>query len=159
MEVNEPTCENWYYFIKKDGNETSLKNLQEQIDSVSWELIEGLSLFVVEMEPCVSEQTAKEMTKIDMNPTSFHRKFDGKLKSINFNFVPGDDNEEKIIKINKKLNYGRIERYIDNEDIEDEFKTRNQLQDTSSSEESEDEKINPSHLNLPSAILKTNNAV
>ena len=31
METNGKECESWYYFIRKEGNEDSLKHLQKQL--------------------------------------------------------------------------------------------------------------------------------
>ena len=38
------------------------------------------------MDNKVSAITAKQMTKVELNCQSFHRKFDGKLKRIKFGF-------------------------------------------------------------------------
>ena len=60
------------------------------------------------------------MTKVDLNSNSFHRKFDGKLQKIDFDFKKKDGNETKICKIFDILGYGQIEDYISDEDIDDE---------------------------------------
>jgi len=120
METSCEECESWYYFIKYNGNEKHLKALQEQLESIEWYIIDDLSTFDLDLEHLVSETTAKEMTKIELNHYSFHRKFDGILKKINLRFKSKDNNEKKISKVFDILGYGQIEDYIDKEDIDPE---------------------------------------
>lgn len=120
QEMNEEEMECWMYFIRYEGNEEALQKLQEQLSKVEFYIIEGLSTFDLELDYLVSETTAKEMTKIDLNSHSFHRKFDGKLKDIDFEFRKRDSNETKICKCFDVLGYGQIEDYIDGEDIDEE---------------------------------------
>ncbi len=131
METSGEEYESWYYFIRIQGNEENLKYLSDQLEKVDWRILDDLSTFDLDMEHPVSAQTAKEMTKVDLNHTSFHRKFDGKLKKIDFDFKRKDGNETKICKVFDILGYGQIEDYIDDEDIDDE--------DLESTEESTDE--------------------
>lgn len=120
QETSDEDGESWYYFIKHDGNEEALKKLEEQLDSVEWELSDDLCTFILERQVLVSESTAKEMTKVDLNSQSFHRKFDGELKDINFGFSKRDTNEDKMVRVYELLNHGMIENYIDQEDIDPE---------------------------------------
>ena len=120
METSGEEYESWYYFIRYQGNEENLKYLSDQLDKVDCKILDDLSTFDLDIEHTVSSQTAKEMTKIDLNHTSFHRKFDGKLKKIDFDFKKKDGNETKICKLFDILGYGQIENYIDDEDIDDE---------------------------------------
>ena len=107
-----------------------LKYLQKQLQSVEWILLVdgGMSTFDLELDYLVSEQTAKEMTKVDLNSKSFHRKFDGVLKRVDFNFRPNNNPKSKRgEKINDKnieaafdmIGYGKIEDFIDKEDVEE----------------------------------------
>jgi hypothetical protein len=145
METNDSECESWYYFIKKDGNEDNLKLLQSQIDSVKeWYTLEDMSIFVIELEPYVSAQTAKEMSKIDMNAASFHRKFDGTLKCVDLDLKKRDSDETKMCKIFDLLGYGQIEEYISDEDIDtddllDSCDESDSVSDSGSDSDSEDE--------------------
>ena len=120
METNGEEVESWYFFIRKEGNEDALNFLNDQLDKVDFYIVDDLSTFDLEIDYFVSEQTAKEMTKIEMNHTSFHRKFDGKLKTIDFKFDKKDDNEDMIFKVFDTLGYGSIDEYIDEEDIDPE---------------------------------------
>lgn len=120
METNGDEYESWYYFIRYDGNEENLEFLNKQLNKVDWEIIEDLSTFDLELDFLVSAQTAKEMTKLDLNAYSFHRKFDGKLQKIDFEFKKKDGNETKICKVNDMLGFGSIDEYISDEDIDDE---------------------------------------
>ena len=158
METNGEEYESWYYFIKVKGNEENLKYLQSQLDKVEWYIIDDLSNFDIELEKYVSAQTAKEMTKVDLNSNSFHRKFDGKLKKIDFDFKKKDGNETKICKIFDVLGYGQIDEYISDEDIDeedlvtDEDSTDNESVSDSSSEE--EEKDSGKKKRIPPSLAK-----
>ena len=120
MESNDSEFEQWYYFIKVDGNEENLRYLEKQLSKIDWEILEDSSTFDLEMNYFVSAQTAKEMTKIDLNAYSYHRKFDGSLKKIDFEFKKKDGNETKMWKVFDLLGYGKIEDYVSDEDMDDE---------------------------------------
>ena len=139
LETNEEEMESWYYFIKYDGNEENLKHLQEQLNQVRFKIINGLSTFDLELEYLVSAQTAKEMTKIDMNAFSFHRKFDGTLKKIDFKLKSTDKNSKKIEKCYEVLGLGSIEDYISDEDIDPEDLVTNSDDSDDDSDEDSDE--------------------
>ena len=142
METNEEEGESWYYFLKFEGNETSLKYLHDQLNKVDMIFEDNLNTFIFEMDTLVSEQTAKEMCKVDLNSVSYHRKFDGKLKMINFNLKKKDSNHKMLSKINIRLKDGKISDFIDEED---EVVSDN-LEESSSDEESD-----PEQLLVPSA--------
>ena len=131
METNDLEGESWYYFIKYNENIDNLKHLQSQLEQIDWYLIDDISTFDLETSHLVSAVTAKEMTKVDLNAYSFHRKFDGKLKQITFNL--GDSNESNMNTVFDKLGYGRIENYISDEDIDED-----DLTECGSSDENED---------------------
>ena len=120
METNDKECESWYFFIRKEGNEDNLKHLQNQLEKVDWYIIDDISTFDLDLDHPVSAKTAKEMTKIDLNSYSFHRKFDGKLDKINLGFNKRDDNDTKICKTFDQLGYGQIEDFISDEDLDSE---------------------------------------
>lgn len=133
QETSGEESESWLYFIKYNGNEEALEYLQKQLKQVRWYIIEDLSTFDLETDFLVSESTAKEMTKVDLNHYSPHRKFDGKLKMIDLNFKDKYKNEKKMAKTFDVLGYGKIDRYIDQEDIDPEDLISNsQESDTSS---------------------------
>lgn len=139
METNDKECESWYYFIKYNGNEENLKHLQEQLEKVDWYIMEDLSTFDIDLEHFVSAQTAKEMTKVELNAHSFHRKFDGVLKKIDLDFRKKDSDETKICKTFDQLGYGQIEDYISDEDLDTEDLTDTE-QRSSDDESSSSEK-------------------
>jgi len=60
------------------------------------------------------------MTKLELNALQFHRKFDGKLEKIDLKFSKRDSNDKKIIRCFKKLGIGKIDDFIDKEDIDPE---------------------------------------
>ena len=137
QETSGEENESWIYFIKYSGNEEALDHLSKQLDEVEFYIIDDLSTFDLETKYLVSEQTAKEMTKVDLNYFSFHRKFDGTLKKINLGLKSHYDNEKKIEKVFKALGYGKIEKYIDQEDIDPEdLKDNLELSEDSSSDDS-----------------------
>ena len=119
----ETVGEEWeqiYYFIKWKGNERSLQYLNDQLTKIDWFILDELNTFDLDLEHFVSAQTAKEMTKIELNSVSFHRKFDGTLKMIDLGLKKKHDNETKICKVNDKIGGGGIEEFIDGEDIDPE---------------------------------------
>lgn len=136
METSGEECESWYYCIRYKGNEKNLKHLQDQLETVDWYILDDLSTFDLDLEHFISERTAKELTKLELNHHSFHRKFDGVLDKIDLRLRKKDQNDKKMVKVFDILGYGQIEDYIDKEDIDEE-----DLTDTpqSSSEESESE--------------------
>jgi len=118
QETSEEEFESWMYFIKLNGNEKNLMHLKTQLDQVEWKIYEGFSTFDLDLDHVVSEQTAKEMIKVELN-VYFHRKFDGVLKRIDFGYKEKDNNKKKIKRVFIKLGYGMIDKYIDQEDISD----------------------------------------
>ena len=156
METNDEELEQWYYFLKVDGNKENLQYLQKQLEKVDWELMEDLSTFELDMDYFVSAQTAKEMSKVSLNYVSYHRKFDGRLKKIDFDFKKKDGNETKICKVFDTLGNGKIEDYISDEDIDEEDMVTDDDNSTdgesvnseSSEDEAKDNKI------LPTSVLR-----
>lgn len=135
QETSGEECESWYYFIRHEGNEKALENLKSQLSKVRWYILEDLSTFDLEIETLVSEQTAKEMIKVNLNHYSFHRKFDGKLDQIDLKLKDSYKNEKKMTKVFDVLGYGKIDEFIDKEDVDPEYAERTD----SSSESEEDE--------------------
>jgi len=131
MEQIEEHYECIYYFIKYNGNEEAVSHLLKQLERVEWELYPDcdMNAFIFETQYLVSETTAKEMTKVDLNSQGFHRKFDGVLKMIDFGLRDPSKEETKkkrekvnnhnMKKINDMLRDGGIEEFIDNEDIDE----------------------------------------
>lgn len=115
-ETNGEEFEQWYYFIKKNDNETALKYLSDQLDKIEKFILDDLSMFDLDIENGVSEQTAKEMTMVDINAFQYHRKFDGKLQLVDLKLRKRDDSERMIEKAHDMLAYGDISKFIDNED-------------------------------------------
>ena len=143
METNGKEFESWYYFIRREGNEEALKHLQDQLEKIDWFILDDLSTFDLDLDHSVTASTAKQMTKLELNSYAFHRKFDGKLKQINFNFRKKDtkdnerSNERMIGKVFDLLGYGQIEDYISDEDLDAE-----DLTDNETSSESKIQKMN-----------------
>ena len=120
METNGKEYESWYYFIRYEGNEEALQHLSKQIESVDFYVLDELSTFDLDLEHLVSEKTAKEMTKLELNAYMFHRKFDGKLEMIDIGLKKKDKNDKKIVRFFEKLGIGRVDDYVDGEDIDPE---------------------------------------
>ena len=136
METSGEECESWYYCIRYKGNEKNIKHLQDQLETVDWYILDDLSTFDLDLEHFISERTAKELTKLELNHHSFHRKFDGVLDKIDLKLREKDKNDKKMVKVFDILGYGQIEDYIDQEDLDEEDLTDNS--ESSSSEEEED---------------------
>jgi hypothetical protein len=119
LETNGEENEQWYYFIRYEGNEENLQHLQDQLEKVDWYVLDDLSTFDLDLEHFVCAQTAKEMTKLELN-TQWNRKFDGKLEKIDLGFKKKDKNDKMITRTFDMLGYGQIEDFIDDEDIDPE---------------------------------------
>jgi len=118
-ETNGKDLECWYYFIKYNGNENALKHLQEQFSKVEFFIMDDLSMFDLDLDHLMSEQTAKEMVRLEVN-VYFHRMFNGKLKMIDFGFKENESNKKKILKVFKTLGVGQIDNFIDDEYVDPE---------------------------------------
>ena len=112
------------------------------------------SAFDLESEILVSESTAKEMTKLNLNAFTMHRKFDGVLDKITLNIKPIPEdlkqkkkdliNDDNIRKVNRILSYGKICQFITDEDFsgeEDNEEGETNDEEDNDSSSSEDEKI------------------
>lgn len=137
QETSGEESESWLYFIKYQGNEEALLDLGKQLEKIDWYIVDDLSTFDLETDFLVCEKTAKEMTKVDLNHYSFHRKFDGKLKKINLGLKDSYSNEKKMSKVFDVLGYGSIEDFIDQEDIDPED-IASEKDNSEESEESEE---------------------
>lgn len=139
QETNGGENETWINFIKYNGNEEALEHLAKQLSTVEFYILDDLSTFDLETDYLVSELTAKEMTKVDLNHYSFHRKFDGVLKKIDLKLKDKQSNDRKLKNIFKVLGYGRIDEHIDQEDIDPEDLRDDNTNSESESSESESE--------------------
>ena len=146
-ETNNQFKETWYYLIRHDTNNDALDYLYKQLDSIEWEYLENYSTFSLDLENLVSPQTAKELTKVCINDGSPHRKFDGTLEFINFEFRKKDNNIVRLIKVCETIGSGNIENYVEGEDFDpedyeeegEEEDEEEEDSDSSSSSESEEE--------------------
>ncbi len=141
QETNCAENESWYYFLRYQGNEVAIENLQKELYKIDFQVSEGddYSIFELETNYLVSEQTAKEMIHVDLNSFSFHRKFDGKMNpKISFGIKPKDKQEKKMEKITMVLGYGGIEKFIDGEDFDGTDHANYNGQSESSEESSDD---------------------
>ena len=148
-ETNEHESESWYYFIKYNGNEKELKYLYDQLEKIEMYLIEDMSTFDLDLDHLFSEQTAREMIKLEVNSVSFHRMFTGKLQFINLELKKRDDNEDMLMKCYEILGMGQIEDYVDGEFIHPEDLEEND-EDSESGDEESDEDLVPFPLDLKS---------
>ena len=154
METSGEECESWYYCIRYEGNEENLKHLHEQLESVNWYILDDLSTFDLDMEHFISEKTAKELTKLELNHHSFHRKFNGILDKVDLNLRKKDKTEKKMVKVFDILGYGQIEDYIDDEDLDEEDLT--DTKQSSSEDESDDKSEDESPEEIPASLQKSN---
>ena len=116
METNGKHHESWYTFIRYDGNEEALRHLQEQLESIEFYVLDDLSVFDLDLDHLVSEETAREMIHLVLNSVMYHRKFDGVLQKIDLGLSRKDSNNRKIIKAFNVLGVGAIDTYIDKEE-------------------------------------------
>jgi hypothetical protein len=149
METDEDSCESWYYFLKYNNNEGNIDILHKQITKINPStLIEGCTVFDMDISHTVSEETAKEMCSIELNSVTFHRKFDGELSKINFKFEKHDDDEDMVIKVHEMIGYGNIDKYITDEDIPESNAEYNEMSDEYSLPSSHDSDDNESDTSL-----------
>lgn len=144
QETSEEECETWMTFLKYDGNEAAIKHLSDQIESVNFYLMPGCSTFDIDIEHLVSATTAKQVTKLELNSHMWHRKFDGKLEMIDFNFDKVERkcakkkrdaeycNEKKMDRVYDLLGEGGIDKFIDEEDIDPEDRANRNESDSNS---------------------------
>jgi hypothetical protein len=141
QETSGEECESWLYFIRYEGNEEALRHLKSQLESIEWYIIDDISTFDIDLDHLVSETTAKEMIRIELNSVTFHRKFNGKLQMIDFKLKQSAKNEKKMSKVFDMLGYGHIDEYISDEEIDPENicidSEDEDVSDKSSEEESE----------------------
>lgn len=148
IETSDEKRESWYSFIRYDGNEDNLHALEKQFKSVDWVLLPNTSSFQLHLDYLVSEETARQMSKLKMNFIP-HRRYDGYLKKINFGIDNNcDGNVTKIGKIHDTLKFGRIATFINNEDDLDYDSDEEEMIDTDyesiSSADSDDNSDAPS---------------
>lgn len=160
QETSGEENESWLYFIRYQGNEKALQHLQDQLSKVEWYILDNLSTFDLELDYLVSESTAKDMTKVDLNHTSHHRKFDGRMKEVDLKFKSKDSAEKMMSRAFDKLGYGQIEDYVSDEDIDPEdlvdASGESDTQTESSSESEPEEKTTPRKKlgKLPASLLE-----
>lgn len=143
METNGGEYESWYNFIRYEGNEEALAHLDEQLKKVEFYILDDLSTFDLELTRMVSEETARQMCKIDVNAYMFHRKFDGKLERIDFKFSKRDSNDDRIEKVNEKIGMGDIDQYITHEDpCDSDFSKHSESSSSNSSDSDSDSDSN-----------------
>lgn len=139
QENNGEENESWLYFLKYNGNEDELKFLKSQLDSIDWYFLDDMSVFDLDLEHLVSETTAREMSRVELNTYTMHRKFDGKLKKIDFDFSKSTSNNKKLKRVFRKLAFGNIDQYIDQEDRDpDDIVVSGQSSSSSDEDEEED---------------------
>jgi hypothetical protein len=120
METSGEDHESWYYFLKFNGNEENLKHIQDQFNLIHDHVVlENIHLFDIDIMNLVSEATAKELTLLELNSRTYHRKFDGVLSKVDFNFLLSDNDDEKLWKIFDLIGDGDIKDFITLEDIPD----------------------------------------
>jgi hypothetical protein len=137
-ETNNQFKETWYYFIRYDTNTEALEYLFKQLESIEWIYLESYSTFCLDLENHVSPQTAKELTKLSVNEGSRHRKFDGTLEFINFEFRKKDSNIIRLIKVCETIGNSNIDSFIDCEDYDPEDLEEENEEDEDEEEEEDD---------------------
>lgn len=137
METSGKHFESWLVFIKVKGNEKNIKHLQDQLESIDWEVYQELSTFDIDNESHVSGQTASEMVNLDLNPTMFHKKFNGTLKKIDLKLKSKLDNIKKIKLVNRILKDGKISNYIDGEELPEDLSSDAEVFSSENESESE----------------------
>lgn len=141
METSGEECESWYYFVKYDGNEKALEHLKTQLESVEQSAAySDISVFDVEIDNLVSEQTVDEMVLLELNSVMYHRKFVGSMKMIDFGFKSKHKDTRKLAKIDEKLSNGLIDNFLGEEFIPETHRlTGNEVYSSDEMSESSDD--------------------
>jgi hypothetical protein len=139
QENNGEENESWLYFLRYNGNEDELKFLKQQLDSIDWYFLDDMSVFDLDLDHLVSETTAREMSRVELNTYTMHRKFDGKLKKIDLDFTKSTSNNKKLKRVYRKLAFGNIDQYIDQEDRDPDDIVVSGESSSSSSSDNDDE--------------------
>jgi hypothetical protein len=140
METSEEEHESWYYFIKQNGNEEALKILSDQLDLIEDPgMNEDINIFDIDIINLVSETCASEMTMVELNSVSYHRKFDGILDKIDFGFKDKDKDIQRMCKVFDMIGNGEIDQFVTDEFVPDEH-MRTGDSDSSDDDYSDDEK-------------------
>lgn len=149
QETSDEECETWLYFLKYDGNEDAIAHLSKQLESINFYLMDGCGTFDIDVSHLVCATTAKEVTKLELNSYSWHRKFDGKLEMIDLELDKVERkcqkkkrdaehcNEKKMEKVYDILGYGGIDKFIDQEDIDPEDRRTDNDNEKSESEDTD----------------------
>jgi len=165
METSGEDCESWYYFIKYQGNETALRNIKVQFDKIqNCSMIDGVNIFDLDIDNLVSEQTARELCMVELNSVTYHRKFNGTLKEVDFKLKDKYDDDRKMEKIYDLIGNGDIDEFIDDEEIppcheigEDEAEISSNEYNSDSEDEGDKNKIDESKLPVSLRNLKLGN--
>ena len=120
METNGDELESWYYFIKLNGNEDVLKHLDKQLNEIEMYIEDDMSTFDLDLEHPVSEETARDMIRVELNSVTFHRKFNGKMKQVFLGMRKKDSNDRRLKKLNDILGNQQIENFCEDEEIDPE---------------------------------------
>jgi hypothetical protein len=153
METNAKESECWYYFLRVQGNEESLKHLFDELESIDWCIDEDISMFTLDLDRPVSAQTAKQMTRLQLNTCLFHRKFDGHLKKINFGLKKKDSTEKKMGKVFDLLGYGGIDEYISDEDEDSIIEDGSYISSSDEESESSSDEEETKNCSLPPMLM------
>jgi hypothetical protein len=161
METSGPDYESWYYFIKYDGNEEALKFLKEQLESIENDVVyEDMSKFDIDIDNLLSQEAVDQFILLELNSVMYHRRYDGKMQKIDFQFRKKDKDTKRLLKIDEMLAGGAIDKYVEDQYIPKEHEpTESDLEtDDSDSESDEDEsKMEYDESKIPKSFLKSNN--
>lgn len=141
-ETDCETGETWYYFINMENNQEELKFLAEQLDTIEEMGIydEDVNAYCLDVTNPVSAETAREMTRLHVNNVTPHRKFDGKMKKIDFKFKERHHDLKRQLKVTETIGNGRISLFVENEEVNPTWQAEfgdSESSSTSSSESSE----------------------
>lgn len=151
METSGADCESWYYFIKYDGNEKALQHLKEQIESIENDFVhEDMSKFDIDLDNLITQDAVNQFILLELNSVMYHRRYDGKMQMIDFNFKKKDKDTKRLVKIDDLLGGGAIDKYVEDQYIPKEHEpTESDLEESSSDDSDEDEKPDYDETKIP----------
>jgi len=112
-ETSSKYKETWLWFLQRDGNEGELRRLSIELNRVNQELVSHLSVYSLDVNNSVSEETAREMCALSYNKTMKNRMFYGLLPVIPFKATGTQQSD--ITALQELFNEGKIRQFFNHQ--------------------------------------------
>ena len=113
VEVDHKEEESYYCFLQYEGNENELKKLMCAMDNVCFENLGDVSSYSLDIENLVSEQTAKEIQKLDVTNYMSAQIMNGTFKlPFDVDDIRDNSNDDNIWKFDEYFYKSGIKKYF-----------------------------------------------